>query len=159
MTLNRAQRVIVRIGGCVLLIKLLFPPWIPKTGYRHSIGNYLIFIPPDGPYKIDTSLLFFQVLAIVALTAFLVWWCHCRQAITQSPLGKTRERAVLQRSWEAQQRLLPVWQRLSSFLMLATKEETQRPIFPWEGRRSLLRLLLVVALYLGLLVLLMSGKP
>jgi len=98
MTLNRAQRIIVRIGGCVLLFKLLFPPW--KTDLGEPFGDHFIFAPPVAPVvtlMVDTLLLFLQIAAIVTGTALLVWWFHSHQAITQSPPEKTSERGIVQR--------------------------------------------------------------
>jgi len=103
MTLNRTQRIIVRIGGCVLLFKLLFPPWI-FTNSGRPFGVYFIFTPPIEridyetiPIRVDTLPLFLQIAAIVTGTALLVWWFHSHQASAQSPPEKTSERGILKR--------------------------------------------------------------
>ena len=126
MTLNRAQRIIVRIGGCVLFFTLLFPPWILRSTGR-PFGRAFLFAPPEYeiggfasyPVMVDTALLFLQAVAIVTGTALLVWWFHSHQAITQSPPEKTSERGIVQR-----------------FRRMSTR----------------LRFLLLIALFLGFLV-------
>lgn len=102
MTLNRAQRVITKIGACILFFRLLLPPWTEKIGNsERRIGSYFIFDPPDykryGSSAIDTVLLFFQVVVIVLGIALLVWWFRPRQAITQAPPQKPDKRSILQR--------------------------------------------------------------
>lgn len=107
MTLNRAQRVIVSVGGCVVFLRLLYPPWVTQRGGRW-VGDYLIFRPPGFqeirpyyPVKIDAVLLLFQIATIVFGTALLVWWFQPRQAMKQSPPEKTSERRIMQQIWNA----------------------------------------------------------
>lgn len=102
MTLNRAQRIIVRIGGCVLLFILLFPPWMLSKG--RPFGRAFLFAPPEYkiggysiPVMVDTALLLFQITAIVTGTALLVWWFHSPQAITRSFQEKPGARGIVQR--------------------------------------------------------------
>lgn len=102
MTLNRAQRIIVRIGGCMVLFELLFPPVIGYYGYgyRYLIffeeRRYFIFAPPPL-WRVNVTLLFFQIAAIVTGTALLAWWFHShQQASAQSPSERASERSILQ---------------------------------------------------------------
>jgi hypothetical protein len=95
MMLNRAQRIIMKIGGCVLLFELLFPPWrVEEWGW--PFGRAPLFAPPDNN-MVNTTLLFLQIAAIVTGTALLVWWCQPHQAIAQSPPEKTSKRGILER--------------------------------------------------------------
>lgn len=99
MTLNRTQRVIVSVGGCVVFLRLLHPPWVTRQGGRW-VGNFFIFSPPTWEavaVHVDGALLFFQIVAIVFGTALLVWWLQPHQAITQSAAEKTSERSILER--------------------------------------------------------------
>lgn len=138
MTLNRVQRVIVSVGGCVVFLRLLYPPWVTQRGGQW-VGDYLIFSPPGFqeirpyyPVKVDAVLLLFQIATIVFGTALLVWWFQPHQASAQSPPKKTSERSIMQRIWNA------------SFTL--PRFELSR----WLGRR---RFLWLVALCLVLLAL------
>lgn len=137
MTLNRTQRVMVSVGGCVVFLRLLFPPWITRQGGRW-VGDFFIFSPPGfrevrtSNVKVDAVLLFFQIVVIVFGTTLLVWWLQPHQAMKQLSPEKTSERRIMQQIWNA------------SFTL--PRFELSR----WLGRR---RFLWIVALCLFLLAL------
>ena len=97
MTLNRAQRIIVGIGGCLVLFALLFPPLVQRGDATAYCDSWFIFFPQQDWCVVNTLPLFLQIAAIVTGTALLVWWFHSHQAITQSPPEKTSERGIVQR--------------------------------------------------------------
>lgn len=99
MTLNRAQRIILGLGGCLLLMMFLLPPWIESRGRGANLGYGFLFAPPGYFPTIDFARLFLQTAAIVTGTALLVWWFHSHQASAQSPPKKTSERSIMQKAW------------------------------------------------------------
>lgn len=118
MTLNRTQRIMLGVGGCLLLVTLLYVPWVYTVDagggvhLQRNAGYRLLFQPPN-PYgavrigmvyeasfvivKIDTTRVLLQLAAIVTGTALLMFLFHHRKLVTQSPPEKTSERGILER--------------------------------------------------------------
>lgn len=119
MTLNSTQRVILVLGGCLLLVTLLYVPWVytvdvDRVHLQQNAGYRLLFQPPN-PYRaerirmvnegfghlvivrIDTTRVLLQLTAIVTGTALLMFLFHHRKLVTQSPPEKTSERGILER--------------------------------------------------------------
>lgn len=95
MALNRTQRVIVGIGGCLVLLALLFPPMVRLGMASFPCDSWFIFDTPPRYCKVNFVALLLRIAAILMGTTLLVWCFHPRQAITQSPSEKTSERGSL----------------------------------------------------------------
>jgi hypothetical protein len=52
MALNRAQRIMLGLGGCLLLVTLLWVPWVytadaERVHLQRNAGYHLLLQPPD----------------------------------------------------------------------------------------------------------------
>lgn len=100
MTLNRAQRIMLGLGGCLLLVMFLLPPWIESRGRGENLGYGFLFTPPGYFPTIDLARLFLQIAATVTGITLLMWWFHSQKAIVQSSPEKTSERSIMQKVWD-----------------------------------------------------------
>ncbi|WP_424319242.1 hypothetical protein [Candidatus Methylomirabilis sp.] len=150
MTLNRTQRVILGVGGCLLLVTLLYVPWVYTVDagggvhLQRNAGYRLLFQPPN-PYgavrigmvyevgerfvivKIDTTRVLLQLAAIVTGTALLMFLFSHRNLFTQSLPEKTSERGILERLRSPMDPRL-FWLLLALFLgLLAFLGKTSNP--------------------------------
>lgn len=100
MTLNRAQRSIVRIGVGLVLFALLFPPLVQRGAATADCPTWFIFESQRPRWcKVDTMTLFLQTAAIVTGTTLLVWWFQPRQATATRPSETLHPRTIVQQLW------------------------------------------------------------
>ena len=76
--MSRAQRIILSIGAFLILVALLFPPWLGvrwtiegDSGGGQSKGYHFLFVPPKGGAYVNTSLLVIEIVGLALIVGLL----------------------------------------------------------------------------------------
>ena len=76
--LSKYRRTIVWLGVAVVLLMILYPPWVFEVSRSGAVIRVeeqysLLFYPPDIQYHIDLTRLFLQSMPIIIIIIAALW--------------------------------------------------------------------------------------